>query len=208
MIFLDHLVGFDLSHKVATLLSKDYGVFVVGKRLDGVDFLHDLVVQSLLGKTLLKLLFSLTLKFDCLSNLRCNLLLSIGNGRHIISISIGHDFGSLCLSFLDNLSLDKLGLGSDLVVFKISFCIDFLNLSCRLGLPFLLNFLGLSLNLLNFLVLVKLVKLCLLLNVFSLLLFDLFLFDLLFLIILNSLFVSEGLALERVFELVDGTLLH
>lgn len=165
-------------------------------------------MHSLLCETFLELLLGLTFKLDSLGDLGGDLLLRIGDGCDVIGVSVGDDLGGLGLCLLHDLGLDELSLCSDSVVFIVGLSIDLLDLSLRLGLPLLLDLLGIGFDLLNFLSLGQLIEFGLLLDVLSLLLFDLLLFDFFFLIVFDSLVVGEGLSFEGVFELVDGSLLH
>jgi len=197
-----------LGHEVTTLLSKDDRLLVGGEGLYSIDLGHDLVVGSLLGETLLQFLLGLTFELDSLGDLGGNLLFGVGDCCYVVSVSVGYDLGGFGLSFLDNLGFDELCLSNNLIVLKISLCVNLLNLSGRLGLPLLLNLLRVSLNPLNLLSLVQLIKLSLLINILPLLLLDLLFLLLFFLIILDSLFVSEGLSFQGVLELIDSSFLH
>lgn len=163
---------------------------------------------SLLSETFLQFFFGLTFKFDCLGNFGSNLLFGISNCCYVVSISVSNDFCGVGLGFLDNLSFDKLGLSSDRVVLQVSLGVDLLNLGGGLGLPLLFNLVSVSLDLFDLLLLSNLFELGLLLNILSLLFFDLFLFNFFFLIVLNSLLVSESLPFKGVLELIDSSLLH
>ena len=190
------------------MLAEDDGVLVVGKRLDGGDLTHDFFVSTLLGKSFLELLLGLTFKLDSFGYLWCNFLFCISDSCDVVGICVSSDLGCLGLSLFNNFCFDELCFSSDCIIFKFCLSINLLDLSFSLGLPFLPYLMSVSLDLLNFLSLGQLLKLCLLFHILPLLLFDLLFLDFFFLIILDSLLIREGLPFKCVFELVNGSFLH
>lgn len=83
----------------------------------------------------------------------------IGNGGHVVCISIGLSLSCISLGFLNDLGLDQLSLGLDRVILQVRLGIDLLNLGRCFSLPLLLNLLSFCFDLLDLLLLGQLIQL-------------------------------------------------
>jgi hypothetical protein len=81
-------------------------MFILGERLNSIHFMHELLVNSLLGESLKHFLFSLTLKCNSPSNHWCDFLLSLRNLSGLISISFSNNLSGFSLSLLNDLSFN------------------------------------------------------------------------------------------------------
>jgi hypothetical protein len=136
---VNHVVGFNLSHEIVSLLSEHHRVLIGCKSTNSVDLSHDLLVSSLLGKAFKELHLGISLQLNSLSDHWSHLLLSFGNYGLSVGISFSDCLGSIGLSLLNNLGLNQLGFSNDLIVFKISLSIDLVDQGIGLSLPFRLD---------------------------------------------------------------------
>jgi len=205
VILGDHIVWLYLGHEIVTLVSTDNGVVILRKTFNSCNRCHDFFMLSLVGKGLLKFLFSISLGCNCLSNERSYLSLGLCDSLSIVCICLCHHSCSIGRSILNNLILNEFCLSNNLVVLKIGVSVDGLNECLCFSMPLTCDPRVLSFNLLNLLLLWHLIKLSLFILILTLLIHHKFFLFLLFLIVEDSLIVSELLSFKSVFELEDSS---
>lgn len=123
-------------------------------------------------------------------------------------IGFSPDLGSFGLSFLDNLDLNELGLSNDLIVLKVSLCVDLTDVGISLRHFLTSQSFNGGLYLFNLFLFVQLSQRSLLFLVLSFFCMDDLGFFFLFRIILDSLVVSKSFSFEGCLELINGGILH
>jgi len=197
-----------LSQQVLILVSEYNSIFVTKCFINCINLLQCFLMLSLLLEALEHLCLCFTFKSNSFSNQRSRIGLSFGNSGSFISICSCYDLSCLCLSISDDFVLNKSGFSDDLTIFQFSISIDRVDHSISFSRIVCFGSINNSSDSINFLLFLHLLKLSLLHFILSLIFFDLLGSLLLFLIILDSLVISEPFSLQSGLELINGCLLH